>query len=657
VAAVVVPFFASTYAAHRFEVPLGWDTPKYMWKTELASSLGVTGVPDRLPPPVNGSPDRPAFPVVALVADRVLGLEPIQVAEALPIAMAAAIGLACAGLASAGFGLGRWGSAIVGASVGASVCVARMAGPETYQDNLMVAAVLVAVAVLAVAGVAAGRGLVAPALLMGAAAIVHWSFALLFAGILVVAAGLLGPRSWRSWRNGQPALRTPGGGLLAVAAGGAAAGLAGLYGAIGAGLKTPKTSPQARFEYDKKLRHDLSVYAPWLTLPGAAIGAWGLWRRSPGDAVTTGRARVAGAVLAAWVGVTVLAAVLSRAGATVPAHRFLAFALPVPFLVAAAAVTLPAVLGRRWSVAGRVAGVVVGIGLLAGSAIAAQAFWFDVQPQTNSLLLRQVDGAARYLDAEGVPDTTPVVFIANARGDHPGVNIALFAHEIRSALPAERIEHAYMYLGDPESYLAGRPTIVRPVTADVREYDGTSWRYFRDVRPLLRHGPTPVALLLPEANPDRTFFARWAADHRPGPPGTWVVAGPAYQRPAPTGQPEPLAAGSGAIGGASVGWAAVALLALVCVVGSGWAVAAAPAGWWFVAAALAPAVGVAVTVTGGVVADRAGVALTSSGGLALAIVLAALGWAVAGLRLAGRRSGARAGDRTDDARVASPETT
>jgi hypothetical protein len=526
-----------------------------------------------------------------------------------------------------------------------------MAGPETYQDNLMVAAVLVAVAALAVAGVARGRGLVAPALLLGAAAVVHWSFALLFAGILMVAAALLGRRSWRSWRGGQPALRTPGGGLVAVAAGGVAAGLAGLYAALGAGLKTPKTSPQARVEYDKKFRHDLSAYAPWLTLPGAAVGAWALWRRSPGDAASTGRARVTGAVLAAWVGVTVLAAVLSRAGATVPAHRFLAFALPIPFLVAAAAVTLPAVLGRRWSVAGRVAGVVVGIGLLAGSAVAAQAFWSDVPPQTNSLLLRQVAGAARYLDAEGVPATTPIVFIANTHGD-PGVNIALFAHEIRSGLPAERIEHAYLYLGDPESYLAGRPTIVRPVTADVREYDGTSWRYFRDVRPLLRHGPTPVALLLPEANPDRAFFDRWAADHRSGPPGTWVVAGPAYHRPAPTVQPETVA--SPAIGGAAVGWAAVALLALVWVVGSGWAVAAAPAGWWFVAAALAPAMGVAVTVTGGVVADRAGVSLASSGGIAVAIVLAALGWAMAGLRLAGR-SGERTAGRTDAA-VASPET-
>jgi MFS family permease len=625
VVVVVVPFFASTYAAHTFRAPLGWDTPKYLWKTALASHVGVTSLPDRLPPPVNGSPDRPGFAVVALLAGRLLGVTPVRVAEALPFAMAAAIGLACAGFAAVGFGTRRWEAAVVGASVGASAWVARLAGPETYQDNLMVAAVVVAVAALAVAAAARGRGLVAPAVLLGAAALVHWSFALLFAGIVAVAAAALAPSSWRAWRRGEsPLPRTPAGALAMVAAGGAAAAVAGLYGALGAGLKAPKTSPQARVEYDKKIRHDLAGYAPWLTVPGAAIGTAALALDRPGSREAAGRRRVAWAVLGAWIAVAVVAGLVAWSGATVPTHRFLAFALPVPLLMAAGAVALPRVLGRRWSAGGRVAGIVVAVVLLCGGFAVAQAFWSGVRPQTNPLLTEQAANAGAYLDAARVPARTPVVFVANVQGN-AGVNLALFAHEIRAALPPDRIEHAYLYLGDPVTYLAGHPTIVRPVTRGVADYDGTSWRYFRDVRPLLRHGPAPVALLLPEANPDRSSFARWARTHPEVAPGVVPVTAPAASV-----SPVPVAAASPApIAAAPVGWWAVALLAVVWAAGSGWSVAAAPRRSWFTAAALAPAVGVAAVVTSGVVADRAGVRLASGGGVAVLFLTTVLGWAVA----------------------------
>ncbi|HEY7283534.1 MAG TPA: hypothetical protein VID47_18300 [Actinomycetota bacterium] len=626
VVVVVIPFFASTYAVHHFVAPLGWDTPKYLWKASLASHLGVTSLPARLPPPVNGSPDRPAFAVVALTAGRALGLDAVRVAEALPFAMAAAIGLACAGLASIAFDARRWEAAVVGSSVGASAWVARMAGPETYQDNLMVAAIVVAVAALGVAAAARGRGFLGPALLLGAAALVHWPFAVLFAAILAGAALLLAPGSVRQWRRGDaPLFRTPSAGLAAVAAGGALAGVAALYGALGAELRAPKTSPQARAEYGKKIRHDLAGYAPWLTVPGAAIGSASLAVDRRGSR-RTGRRRVAWAVLIAWLAVTAVAALVAVAGATVPTHRFLAFALPVPFLMAAGAVALPRVLGDRWDRAGRATGMAVAAVLLAGGFVTAQALWSGVAPQSNAVLGAEAADAARYLDRAHVPAGTPVVFIANSTRN-PGVDVALMAHQIRAALPPGRIDHAFVYLGDPAGYMAGHPTILRPVTGDVAGYDGTSWRYFRSVRPLLRHGPTPVALLLSAANPDHGYLDRWAAGHPMGPPGVWVVAGP----PAPVAaHAVPSTADLPRVPAGAVGWSAFALLMVVWVVGSGWAVAAGPPrGRWFGAAALAPAVGVALVVTAGVVADRAGIRLASGGGIATLAVAAIAGWAVA----------------------------
>ena len=620
VVAVVVPFFAATYAVHTFQVPLGWDTPKYLWKTALAANMGVTSTPVRLPPPVNGSPDRPAYAVLALVAHRVLGLDGFRTAEALPFASAAACGLAAAGFAAAALRRARWECAVIGASVGTSVAVARMAGPETYQDNLMVAAVLLAVAALAVAATGR-RGPVAPALLLGAAALVHWPFALLFAGILAVAAAVAGRDSWRRWRSGTPPLRTPAGGLLGVAVGGLAAGVVALFGGLGAELKRPKTSPQAHTEYVKKARQDAGQYVPWFTAPAAALGALVLWGRGERPSPSSsGRSLAARAVLAAWLGVTAVAAALGATGVTVPVHRFLAFALPVPLLVAVGALALPR---RLWTRPGwRAVGVATGVAILGVALGISQAAWLRNRPQMNPVLVRQVANAEAYLDRAGVPADRPVVFVANVTGN-AGVNLALFAHEIRAALAPERVTQAYMYLGDPETFLAGRPTIVaRPDTAEVREYDGTSWRYFRDVRPLLPE--RPVALLLPEANPERTTFDRWVAGHDPVAPGVWVVRGPSV--------PVELAAAPSPVGPVAalpVAVAAVALVALLFAVGSGWSVAAARGRPVFAALALAPAVGIAALVVAGVAADRAGISLAGSGAAAVAVVAAVTGWVAA----------------------------
>ena len=631
VVAVVVPFFAATYAVHSFQVPLGWDTPKYLWKTALAANLGVTSTPVRLPPPVNGSPDRPGYAVLALVAHRVLGLDGFRTAEALPFASAAACGLAAAGFASAALRRARWECAVVGASVGTSVAVARMAGPETYQDNLMVAAVLLAVAALAVAATGR-RGLVAPALLLGAAALVHWPFALLFAGILVVAAAVTGRDSWRRWRTGTPPLRTPSGGLIGVTAGGLVAGGLALFGGLGPELKRPKTSPQAHTEYVKKARQDAGDYVPWFTAPAAALGALVLWGRGERTSASSGRSGATRAVLVAWLAVTAMAVVLGAAGVTVPVHRFLAFALPVPLLVALGAVALPRRLWNR--PAWRAAGVAAAVAILGVALGISQAAWLRNRPQMNPVLVRQVANAGAYLDRASVPANRPVVFVANV-SRNAGVNLALFAHEIRSALAPERVTQAYMYLGDPETFLAGHPTIVvRPDTPEAREYNGTSWRYFRDVRPLLPE--RPVALLLPETNPDRTRFDRWVASHDPAAPGVWVVQGPSV--------PGELAAAPSPVGPVAavpVAVAALGLVALLFAVGAGWSLVAARSRPLFAALALAPAVGIAVLVVAGVVADRAGISLAGTGAAEVTGVGAVTGWA--GAFLVRRESGTESG--------------
>src|SRR5439155_21220494 len=106
------------------------------------------------------------------------------------------------------------------------------------------------------------------------------------------------------------------------------------------------------------------------------------------------------------------ALIMAAAGVPVPAHRFLAFALPVPLLVAIGALALPAwfAQGSRWR---RVGGAAAAVAILAGAAVLSQAYWLRSRPQMNPVLARQAENAAAYLDRAGVPEDRAVVFVAN----------------------------------------------------------------------------------------------------------------------------------------------------------------------------------------------------------------------------------------------------
>jgi hypothetical protein len=76
-----------------------------------------------------------------------------------------------------------------------------------------------------------------------------------------------------------------------------------------------------------------------------------------------------------------------------------------------------------------------------------------------------------------------------------------------------------------------------------------------------------------------------------------------------------------------LGLLAIGGLALLLVTGAGWVLALCPRrlGRTQLLAA-APAAGIAVLVTGGVLADHVGVRLAGAAGAAIPLVLAALGW-------------------------------
>lgn len=230
----------------------------------------------------------------------------------------------------------------------------------------------------------------------------------------------------------------------------------------------------------------------------------------------------------------------------------------------------------------------------------------------------RAEGAARYL--QSIPGDRPVVFVIDPGGPRPGVRARLYFDTIKAALPADQIVRSHVYVGDPGRLLAGAPT----VDPDRPPYTAISRQVWRGVRPIIDQDPVVLAL---EA------FSR--QDPSQGPhsaridPGVTVIRGPAPPGPAdafpPMGSPTALSL-LGTVG---------VLLLFLSVVGGGWSIGLVP-GDPLTRIALAPALGIAMLVLGGVVAGA--VSMDTPGPRAWVLVAVALaGWLVSAVGLLRRR--------------------
>jgi hypothetical protein len=439
------------------------------------------------------------------------------------------------------------------------------------------------------------------------------------------------PRSWRSWRAGETTpLQTASGRMALVAGGSAAITGIGIYGLLRTSPDTPKLS---RGELSKKLREDTPLYLLPVTAPAAAIGGWFLARDvKERDAGATSDRRFATGflfrLLLAWAGVVAAGVVAYLVGMNVPAHRFLAFLIPLPVLVALALLGLRRLLASRGA---RRAGLALVLGGIAGLTVLGTWDLYIDLPQSRGLEWLELNKVqdtltvAAYLDAARVPKDAPFVIVVDDTGSNPLSYVPEMGYIIRSALPADREQHLHLYVGDPENYLAGQPTYrPRPKT-----YNTNSNRFWKPLRPLLAE--RPVSLLLRSFNPQYPQVEAEHPDWVVG-PSVIVLSGP---RPAAPVAPPPIPTGPRTIvQGAGLGAATLIVLGLL---GLGWGLALVPDGLRsFEVVALSPAVGIGFLLMGGIVMDAVGVRLTGWGGIATLVVTAAAGWA-----MAGRRSGWR----------------
>jgi hypothetical protein len=623
-------FLLGVYAVKRYPMPIGYDTPRYLFQTNLVAQFGLAHVPRVLPPPTRSLATRTGFPVVVLTLSHLFSVSTFKLAATVPAASATAIALAAGAFVSWGFRRGHWVFASVTVFVGTSTVLVRLFAPETYTDNLLATAILVAALVPILSAIRDRPGLICALVLVALGGVIHPQFFALFAAILGVTALLYLPGSWKAWRHRRVrALGTPAA-RLAMVVGGASAIVAG--GFLAALRSRPVGPRQTGFELAKKFRADLPLYRFPLTVPLAGVGAvalgvlgWGRGRTgSPNDPSSADErftARFLLALSAAWGLVTVAGLIAYRLGTGTAAHRLLSFLIPLPILMVLGLLGLGGALAARVGTAAGVAVVVIGVAAFAF--LGYRDLYVNLPSQRGIEFLdvgkvRDAAAAQTYLDRARVPKDAPVVFVVDDRGPNPLSSVPEMAYMIRSVLPAERILHAYLYVGDPGNYLAGRPTF-RPAPST---YNANARRFWPAVQRLLAR--RPVAFLLASYN---QAYLGFVATH----PGTQVapnvalLSGP--RLPAPLPRPRFPTGPRGVVQGGLLGAGTILVLALI---GAGWALAGLPRTVRpFEVLALSPSVGIAGLTAGGIVLDALGFRLRGGAGAVTPVLVASAGAVVA----------------------------
>ena len=298
--------FLSIYPAKGFDQPRGYDTARYLWRTNCVEAAGVDGLASCAPTRQQGLPGRVGYALMSLTVSGTLHVSRVTFAAIAPATLAAAMALAAAALVAGALGTGTGPFAIVAVVVAASPVLIALTTPESYAETMLALALALGGLVALSEVAASGRGWAAAAVLLGLMALVHWPTAAMVGTAVLVAAviGLV-----------RPPAAAPSVGSRLVIAGLAAAAVwvVGLAGLVGSG---PDTFPASRAVFAAKLRSHAPRQGLPVGVPAAAAGLVGLWRGPWPGGVRRWFLRT---LLAAWVAVIVGSVVAWALGAD-PAH-------------------------------------------------------------------------------------------------------------------------------------------------------------------------------------------------------------------------------------------------------------------------------------------------------------------------------------------------
>ena len=594
------------YRVRHFSLPLGFDAPWYVWRTDFVSEVGL------------GPLDTTARPGTALLSatlHSLTGLSGLELEVVLPFVLVAAFCLVTGTAVAEGLGWEeRWRWAI-GVGVAAGLLgTTRLVGENVA--NLLNLVVVVGGLFLLVRFMTVGRGFIGSVLMLLAAGLAHWLFLSVFAVVAAVWFVLALPSSRGAWASGTPLWRTEAGGIAsatALTAGGMAAVI---YGVLDTSYRTFEIH-EAKRRFIPKLREDLGALQVAFTGPAAALGVAALVdeeRRRTGPPIRRTFLRVT----LAWAAVALGGLVVTAITKALPAHRFLTLFVALPMVVALAGSVAYAVrwIAGRWS---RALAFAAGVGAVAALALPAMFAWYGSEgPQQffDATAFQQAREASVFVDE--LPQNQPVVFVVSPIGPFGPISTAQKERTIRAAVSPDRQELVHVFPGEAGDLLAGRRTLV--ASPDVNRENLTYWQ---DVRSVLSSHP-PVLVL--EQLGEREF--QMAAENHDA---TKVAPGVVVLSAASTPQPVARLAPLRPVPRTEVGLArAIGLVVLLGIAGLGWAI-------WFLGVgtraltvlSLSPAVGAATLMLGALGTAKAGFALGGAPGIATYAAVTVLGGGLA----------------------------
>jgi hypothetical protein len=629
VATAAAALILGAYLAHElygaFIFPVGPDGPVYTWWIRYADVMGLEGV----------GAGRAGIPAAALVLGTALATSPVQTVMLLGPLLAATAGLAAASLLEASLGP-HPARAFLGALL-TGTFAAYLAGG--WLANMGQAALFLgALACLALAG-RSWRPVWVGGALLTASGIAHWIFSLV--GLAVITGSLLAaaPEVLRALRRGgrltdMAAVRVGIAAIGSVAGNGL--GVASLAGGPGIPGDTSQDgffrraglTDLLRDRYRERLGGDIARMAVPLAT-GAALAAGGLAGPDPGrsdleDHGPTER-RFLWRTLVTWAALTIVGAAVLAVSLVGPANRLLVFAFVVPLAAAVGAGTV--LVRRRPALTAAV--VILGLAFAGVSMYG----WYRQYPSFAPDELAAATQAGEAL--RGQDQGTPVVFLVDTSEPAAAFHVTRFANVIRMGLPASLVPSSRFVVGRPGDLLEGRPTL----TGDP-EHDHIARRYHREA------GAVPDEAWVLVLEPfNRDGFAEAAEVGSLLSPGIAVLKKPPDSRGRTT-----LPGGPGAlrhpstVDGNALGLAQIPLvtltagaIALLFVLGLGWARWGLPGASSLAAVCLAPAAGLAIVVLAGFVTDRLVPGAASPWGLLPAGLVSACGYVAAWGRRRGHR--------------------
>jgi hypothetical protein len=597
-------------AGHR--LPIGPDGVVYPWLARAADAGGFGAGPGA----------GPGVPGLTLTLGGILGTDALTTVTLLGPLLAAAAGLAAAGLVEAALGP-KLDRALL-AVVLTGAFTAYLAG-GWLANVAMVAVFLSAVAALAVAA-RSWRAVALASALLGAAGLSHRMFFVVGLVILVPVVVALIPDALTARRAGGRWRDTSAGRMGAAVVIGASLGAGGV-GWLAAGTRIPGDTSQDGFfrrlgmraflidRYRERFWGDLSRAAvPVVTGVGLAVAGGRPAAQPPVGRAGGGGDRFLFALWLSCAAVTAGGVVLLAITAWGPPNRLLQFAFFVPI---GGAVGAAALLQRG---AGHRA---IAVGAVVAFVAVSMFGWFRQSPAFTTSELRTVDAARGAIDA--LPADTPLVFVVDTDEPAAAYHMTRAGNVIRNAVPADRIEDVRLAVGRPEDVLAGRVT----ETGDP-EHDLIARAYLGEVGPLL---PTAAVFVLRAFNEEG-----WGQTEGVSP----VAPGVVQLRPTAQADPPAYRSTDGQLdldGLGPVGLVVQSVLALIVLglLGAGWARWGLPDAGRRAAAAVAPSAGIAAAVWATFVADRLGFGPGNGLVVGLVVVLGATGYLLAWSRNRGPR--------------------